>query len=166
MDYHDRPTWPDYFMTLAHATAARMSCDRARVGAVLVDSHSQIISTGYGGAPRGVATCLEAGHLLEHDHCVRTVHAEHNCILQAARRGVATDGSTIYTTHYPCFDCCKVLIQAGVHDIVYEIPYRRDDMRNQRALQWLQEVGIRIISIDVAVERAREGAPFWPSSVE
>lgn len=151
-----RPTWPDYFMTLAHATASRMSCDRARVGAILVDPRNQIISTGYGGAPRGVDICDDVGHILEHDHCVRTVHAEHNAVLQAARRGVATDGATMYTTHYPCFDCCKVIIQAGVMSVIYEIPYRVEDLRNMRAKKWMEECGIQILSISEAVELAEE----------
>jgi len=150
----DRPTWPDYFMTLAHATASRMSCDRARVGAILVDHHNQIIATGYGGAPRGVETCDDAGHVLEHEHCVRTVHAEHNCVLQAARRGIATDGSTMYTTHYPCFDCCKVIIQAGVQRVIFEIPYRVEDIRNLRAKRWMEDCGIELLSISQAIEQA------------
>lgn len=152
----ERPTWPDYFMTLAHATAARMSCDRAKVGAVLVDPHNQIISTGYGGAPRGVDTCEEDGHVMESGHCVRTIHAEHNAVLQAARRGVATDESTIYTTHYPCFDCCKVLIQAGVQKVIYEIPYRVEDIRNLRAKRWLEECGVSLYSIEQAIEFAEK----------
>lgn len=139
-----RPSWARYFMNIAHQTAARMSCNRAKVGCVLVDADNQIISTGYGGAPRGVETCESHDHLMEHGHCVRTIHAEHNAVLQAARRGVATDGATCYCTHLPCFDCCKVLIQAGIKEIVYEIPYRREDDRSLRAMEWLDKAQVEI----------------------
>lgn len=120
-----RPSWDDYFMAIAHLAATRSTCDRLRAGAVMVKDR-RILSTGYNGAPPGLPHCDgEAGHLMEEGHCIRTVHSEENCVLQAAALGgVSSRGATIYTTHTPCYHCLKKLIVAGVTRIVAAARYR------------------------------------------
>lgn len=122
---YQRPAWDDYFMSLAKIVATRSTCERLRAGAVLVKDR-RIISTGYNGAPPGLPHCDgEAGHKMEEGHCIRTVHGEENCILQAAALGgVSTQGSTIYTTYSPCYQCFKKLVVGGVKRIVAGSVYR------------------------------------------
>lgn len=121
----DRPTWDEYFMLVAGAIARRSTCDRAIVGAVLVkDNH--IVSTGYNGSPSGLPHCGEENHLMENGHCVRTIHAEVNAVIQAAIQGSMPSGTTCYVTHFPCFQCAKVLANARINEIVYDVPYRID----------------------------------------
>lgn len=118
-----RPGWDIYFMIIADAVSLRMSCDRARIGAVIVSPDFRILSTGYGGAPSGWPSCDDVGHQLVDINgrmsCIRTVHAEENAVVTAARHGAKIDGSTLYTTSSPCFDCFKMVAQAGIKRIVY-----------------------------------------------
>lgn len=113
-----RLSWDDYFLEIATVVAERATCDRAHVGCVLVRD-KRILSTGYNGSPSGQPHCDDEGHLLVAGHCVRTVHAEVNAVIQAARHGVGTEGATAYVTHSPCYECAKVLVTAGVARIVY-----------------------------------------------
>lgn len=103
----------DLYFEIALLVAKRSTCNRAQVGAVLVNEN-QILGTGYNGSPSGFPHCTEAGCDMENGHCVRTVHAEVNAVLSAARNGVSTVGATIYSTHKPCFRCKQVLTNAGV----------------------------------------------------
>ncbi len=114
-----RPSWDEYFMNIAEQVATRATCDRKHVGAVIVRD-KVILSTGYNGSPRGMAHCDEVGHEIIEGHCVRTVHAEANAIAQAAKNGVSIEGATIYTTSSPCYDCFKLLINAGIKRVVYK----------------------------------------------
>jgi dCMP deaminase len=122
-----RPDWDIYFMIIADAVSLRMSCDRARIGAVIVSPEHRILSTGYGGAPSGWPSCDEVGHELVdingRQSCIRTVHAEENAIVTAARHGVRLDGGTLYTTASTCYDCAKMVAQAGIKRIVYGAKY-------------------------------------------
>ena len=118
-----RPTWDEYFLELAELAATRSSCDRAKVGAVITVDNS-CIATGYNGGVAGMDNCCDVGHYLEEGHCIRTVHAEMNAILQSARQGHSTMGGTIYVTHYPCINCMKAIAQAGIKRIVYAKDYR------------------------------------------
>ena len=118
-----RTGWDCYFLEIARQAATRASCDRARVGCVLVVDR-QIIATGYNGSVSGDAHCDEVGHLMEEGHCRRTVHAEMNAVAQAAKRGVSINGARAYVTHFPCWDCFKVMVNAGVKSIVYDESYR------------------------------------------
>ncbi len=127
-----RASWDSYFMGIATAASTRATCDRLHVGAVIVVDKS-IVATGYNGSVRGAPHCDEAGHLLENDHCVRTVHAEANAIAQAARRGSKTDGATMYVTHLPCWPCFKLLINAGIKRVVYGTPYKGDSRTQEAA---------------------------------
>jgi dCMP deaminase len=125
MSARQRPSWDDYFMSIAKIVATRGTCDRLQVGAVLV-KNDRIIATGYNGAPPGMPHCDGGdGHQIVHEHCVRTVHAEENCILQAAvMGGMSTAGATLYTTASPCHHCFKTLAVAGVKRIVAGANYR------------------------------------------
>jgi len=117
-----RLTKYEYFMALAEMTAKRGTCDRALVGAIII-KNNRIIATGYNGSPEGTPHCDEVGHLIKNNHCVRTVHAEQNAIIQAAKMGISIDGANIYITHKPCHHCCKMLINAGIKKVYYRNDY-------------------------------------------
>ncbi len=126
-----RPTWEEYFMEITRLVAKRATCLRRQVGAGLV-MDKRILATGYNGAPSGLAHCLEVGCLREekqvpsgerHELC-RGLHAEQNVIIQAAFHGIRIQGSTLYCTNLPCVICTKMLINAGVKEIIYEGGYQ------------------------------------------
>lgn len=149
---HYRPSWDDYFMAIARLIATRSTCDRLSAGTVLVKD-KRIISTGYNGSPPGLPHCDDAGHLLEEGHCVRTIHGEHNAILQAATQGgTTTRGSTMYTKYVPCIHCCKYVVAAGVTRVVYVKIYR-----NTQALDYLEAAGLKV---DQYVEN-----PAWKTAL-
>jgi len=142
----ERPSFDDYFMEMAHVVAKRSTCLRRKVGALLVkDRH--ILSTGYNGAPKGLKHCSETGCLREqlgippgerHEIC-RGLHAEQNAIIQAAVFGVSIKDSTLYCTNAPCSVCAKMLINAGVKEIIFE-----DEYPDELAMQMLKEAKIKI----------------------
>ncbi|MEJ2511437.1 MAG: cytidine/deoxycytidylate deaminase family protein [Anaerolineales bacterium] len=138
-----RPTWDSYFINIALAVAERSTCDRAFVGAVLVRD-KRILTTGFNGSPSGLPHCDTAGHLLVDGHCVRTIHAETNAIIQAALHGVSTKDATCYVTHFPCINCTKTLINAGITEIIYLNDYRIDE----NALQFINSVGVALKQIE------------------
>jgi len=128
---HIRPTWDEYFLDLAHAAAKRATCDRGRSGCVIVRDR-QVLVTGYVGSPKGLPHCDDVGHLIKkvvHDdgsvtqHCVRTVHAEQNAICQAARRGMALEGGTLYCRMTPCRTCAMLIINCGIERVVCQNRY-------------------------------------------
>jgi dCMP deaminase len=121
-----RPDWDSYFLKIAYAVSERSTCDRAFVGCVLV-LDKRILTTGFNGSPAGQPHCEEIGHLMVEGHCVRTIHAEMNAIIQAALHGVSTKGSTCYVTHFPCINCTKALINAGITRLVYSTSYHQDE---------------------------------------
>ena len=134
-----RPPWNDYFMKIAEDVALRSTCDRAAVGAVLVkDKH--IISTGYNGSPAGLEHCDDIGHLMIDGHCVRTVHAEVNAIIQAAVFGLATRDAVCYVSHFPCLNCAKMLINARISKLIYKNAYRIDPL----ALEFFDKAGVEL----------------------
>ena len=114
-----RPSWDSYFIKIAYAVAERSTCNRAHVGCVLV-KEGHILTTGFNGSPKGQPHCNDVGHPMKNDHCIRTVHAEANAVIQAALHGVSTKGATVYLTHFPCYTCAKMLINAGVIRVVFE----------------------------------------------
>ncbi len=137
-------------MKIAGQVSERSTCLRRRCGAVLVRD-KRILATGYNGAPSGLAHCGEVGCLREkygvqagerHELC-RGLHAEQNAIIQAALHGVAIRDATIYTTHQPCSLCAKMLINAGVTDIVYQEGYP-----DELALQMLEEAGVALVCFE------------------
>ena len=149
-------------MSLAKIVASRSTCDRLRAGAVLVKNR-RIISTGYNGAPGGLPHCDgESGHLLEEGHCIRTVHAEENCILQAAALGgVSTQDSTIYTTYSPCYHCFKKLAVGGVKRIVAGRIYRDSTIADS-----CRAAGIEFVLYQPNPEWAAAAAPLFAAPIE
>jgi dCMP deaminase len=135
MPEYRRPTWDEYFMEVANAIAKRATCDRGRSGCVIAKDN-QILATGYVGAPAGLPHCDDVGHqmrkMLHEDgtiteHCVRTVHAEQNAICQAAKRGVAINGATLYCRMTPCRTCTMLIINCGIVRVVSEYRYHDAD---------------------------------------
>ena len=134
-----RVDWHTYFMNLAGQVATRSTCDRKHVGAVIVRDRT-ILSTGYNGSIRGMPHCDDVGHLIENDHCVATVHAEANAIIQAAKNGVMIDGAEIYTTASPCWNCFQLIANGGIRSIYYGEFYR-----DKRSLELAKELNIELI---------------------
>ncbi len=135
---HTRPSWDEYFMGIALQVARRSTCDRARVGAIIVKDR-RILTTGYNGSPAGLPHCDEIGHLMISGHCVRTLHAEQNAIIQAALHGVGVAGSTLYVTHQPCLTCAKMIINAGIRRVVFAGHYP-----DQHAVAFLRDAGVAL----------------------
>lgn len=122
-----RKSWTSYFMEITEMVATRSTCDRAFVGCTLVNKDNRIVSTGYNGSVAGNPHCDEVGHVLRDGHCIATIHAEMNALLYCAKEGISVKGATAYITHFPCLNCTKALIQAGISKIVYKEDYRIDD---------------------------------------
>src|SRR5690348_7063419 len=120
-----RADWHEYFMNIASEVASRSTCDRKHVGAVIVRDKT-ILSTGYNGSVRGLPHCDDVGHMMQDGHCVATIHAEANAIIQAAKNGVRVDGADIYITASPCWNCFKIVTNAGIKNIYYGEFYRDD----------------------------------------
>jgi dCMP deaminase len=133
-----RASWDEYFMRIAVQAATRATCDRKHVGAVIVRDKA-ILSTGYNGSIRGMPHCDDAGHMMENDHCIATVHAEANAILQAAKNGTGIDGADIYITASPCWNCFKLIANSGIRRIFYHEFYR-----DERILTIAKQAGIEL----------------------
>jgi len=137
----------DYFMKIAEVVKLRSTCIRRNVGAVLVkDSH--ILSTGYNGAPSGFKHCTSETCLRrdlkpgEKPELCRGVHAEINCVIQAAIHGTSIMGNTtLYTTTFPCMSCLKLLANAGIKRIVFREPY---NMENKVKMDMVREAKLVI----------------------
>lgn len=134
-----RASWDEYFMNIAREVATRSTCARKHVGAVIVRDRS-ILATGYNGSIRGLPHCDDEGHLMEEGHCVRTIHAEANAVIQAARHGVRIEDAMIYVTASPCFGCFKMIANAGISRIVYGEFYR-----DQRIFDFANRLGIELV---------------------
>lgn len=151
-----RPDWDHYFMDIAHVAAARSNCSRRRVAAVLVKDH-RIISTGYNGTPRGVRNCDEGGCPRCNSDIASGVglseclcsHAEENAIVQAAYHGIAVKGATLYTTFSPCLQCAKMIINAGIAEVVYHSRYSIDHV----SLALLHEAGVKVRPVEGVEKR-------------
>ncbi len=134
----ERISWTEYFSDLAKLVSKRSPCERLKVGCVLIkDNH--IISSGYNGFLPG------APHksIVIDNHEQATVHAEQNCIADCARRGVNTEGSSVYITHYPCINCYKILVAAGIKNIYYICDYKNNPLVEQIN----KELSINILQI-------------------
>ena len=153
---HVRPTWDEYFISIADITGSRGTCDRGRAGCVIVrDKH--ILVGGYAGSPKGLPHCDDIGHLMktvvhedgsESRHCLRTAHAEQNAICQAAKLGVAIDGATIYTRMTPCAACAKMIINVGIDRVVCEKRYHAGGETEQL----FATAGIKLEILDEGVQ--------------
>jgi dCMP deaminase len=148
-----------YFAEIADLVSSRSTCIRNQVGAVIV-KESQILSTGYNGAPKGLPHCDEVGCLRQelgikpgerHELC-RGLHAEQNAIIQAAYHGVAVKGAKMYATTKPCSICTKMIINAGITEIVY-----MEDYEDDLAQQLMEEAGLIVRKVDVTREYGRNG---------
>ena len=141
-----RVSWEQYFMNIAKEAATRSTCDRKHVGAVIVRDKT-ILSTGYNGSVRGMPHCDEVGHLMEEGHCVATIHAEANAVLQAAKNGVRIEGAEVYITASPCWNCFKMLANTGIKKIYYGEFYR-----DERIFDVAKRLGIELVHIPVKQE--------------
>ena len=142
----NRPGWQEYFLQVAELVASRSTCLRRKVGAALVKD-KRILATGYNGAPTGLAHCDAAGCLREklgvpsgekHELC-RGLHAEQNVLLQAAMYGISVKESIIYITNFPCSICAKMIINAGIKEIIY-----RDSYPDKMAREFLKQANIKL----------------------
>ncbi len=124
-----RPSWDEYFMEIAKLVSTRATCPRRAVGAVIVRD-KRILATGYNGAPAGLPHCPQGGPdndwpngCMRAGHCIRSLHAEQNALLQAAKIGIACEGASIYVACQPCNACAKMIINAGINRVIYEGDY-------------------------------------------
>lgn len=140
----ERISWHQYFMAQSHLLALRSTCTRLMVGASIVRD-KRIIAGGYNGSISGGSHCSEDGCYLVDDHCARTIHAEINAIIQCAKFGVATEGSEIYVTHFPCLNCCKAIIQAGIQKIYYAADYKNHPF----AEELFQQAGVAVEQVEL-----------------
>src|SRR3954469_17324308 len=147
-----RSSWDEYFMRIAGEVASRATCDRKHVGAVIVRDKS-ILATGYNGSIRGLGHCDEEGHLMEDGHCVRTIHAEANAVIQAARNGVRIEAGTIYVTASPCWGCFRMIANAGLVRIVFGEFYR-----DPKIFEVSQKLGIELVDFSKTVAASATGA--------
>jgi len=154
---HKRPSWDEYFVKMMLVAGERGSCDRGRSGALIVVDR-QVVATGYVGAPAGCKTCDEVGHLMRSvlhtdgttkQHCVRTTHAEANAIAQAAKRGTAINGGTIYCKMVPCLDCTKLLVNSGIKKVVALKHYHAE----LDSVGILKEAGVELVVLSDDTEK-------------
>lgn len=143
---HRRPSWDEYFLEVAKLVSKRATCLRRSVGALLVKD-KRILATGYNGAPTGLAHCLDIGCLREklripsgerHELC-KALHAEQNALIQASLYGIPVKGSILYATNQPCVICAKMLINAGIKEIVIAEGYP-----DKMAMDFLREAKIKV----------------------
>lgn len=163
-----RPTWDATFLALAATLAKRATCLRGQFGAVYVDADHQVLASGFNGAPRGMNHCTDPrpdlitlegrlrlgesmiGCLMESGHCVRSVHAEMNGIIQAARTGVSLAGSRLYVTGRPCRRCCVAIVQVGVVEVIYPMLQAYHTDSEGEALSVLRGGGVKVRTVEAA----------------
>jgi dCMP deaminase len=133
----ERISWDQYFMAQSHLLAMRSTCTRLAVGATIV-REKRIIAGGYNGSIAGGEHCIDVGCYVVDSHCVRTIHAEMNAILQCAKFGVPTEGAEMYVTHFPCLPCSKAIIQAGIKAVYYANDYKN----NPYAIELFEQAGV------------------------
>ncbi|MDR0483917.1 MAG: cytidine/deoxycytidylate deaminase family protein [Alphaproteobacteria bacterium] len=150
-----RPTWDEYFLNILDAVSQRATCDRGKSGCVIT-LDNRILSTGYVGSPAGLPSCDEVGHLLREvkyengevkQHCVRTIHAEQNAIVYAARYGVSLLGATLYCSMVPCQACCMLIIASGIKRVVAKNDYQSSS--NTKEMFKQADIELVVINNDV-----------------
>lgn len=136
----NRISFDKVFMEVAMLFAQRTTCCRAQIGAVLVKD-KRIISTGYTGSPPNTPHCLDEGCIIDPKTggCVRTLHAEINCLMYSAKAGISTNKTTLYTTMMPCLSCAKAIVAAGITEVVY-----KDDYRLTEGIEFLKSVNLKV----------------------
>ena len=123
-----RPSWDEYFKQLVTITATRSSCERLNVGCILVNDN-RIIAQGYNGYISG----CEHSMIIRDGHNIATIHAEQNTIVDCAKRGVSCNNCTAYITHFPCYNCMKIIAESGIKEINYIEDYKNDSLVNNLA---------------------------------
>jgi dCMP deaminase len=139
-----RIDWDTYFMRIAREVSERSTCDRKHVGAVIVRDRN-ILSTGYNGSIAGMPHCDDVGHMIENGHCVATIHAEANAILQAAKHGIMINAASIYVNASPCWNCFKTIVNSGIRKIYFGEFYRDD-----RIFRFATQLGIELTPLQAA----------------
>lgn len=142
----ERITWNQYFMAQSYLLKSRSTCQRLAVGAVIVRD-KRMIAGGYNGSVSGGVHCIDEGCYVVGGHCVRTIHAEMNALLQCSKFGVAADGAEVYVTHFPCVHCTKALIQAGIRAVYYGEDYKNDPY----AVELFQQAGVRMKKVPLEI---------------
>jgi dCMP deaminase len=154
-----RPNWDEYFMEITDTVAKRATCDRGKSGAITVFD-KKILTTGYVGSPPGQPHCDEVGHLMREVideegnksmHCIRTLHAEENAILQAAEVGISLRGATLYCKMTPCYRCAMKIVRVGIVRVVAKRKYHADRL----SVQLFREVGVQLDVLEDKVEKYR-----------
>ncbi len=152
-----RPNWDEYFLGLLESIAKRATCDRGRSGAVIVSPHHTILATGYVGSPPGQPHCDDVGHMMrtvidekgnQSQHCVRTLHAEENAILQCAKDGVKIEGATLYCKMVPCYNCAMRIVRVGMKRVVAQKRYHADEL----SVKLFKDAGVELHVIDNTTE--------------
>jgi dCMP deaminase len=153
---YQRPSWDEYFMSIAELVGSRGTCARGRSGCVIVRD-KRILVTGYVGSPAGLPHCDEVGHEMhkvinedgsESEHCIRTAHAEQNAIAQAAKIGISVDGATVYCHMTPCYTCAKILVNAGIKKVVAFKDYHA----SKRTKEVFEACGLKLQILNKDVE--------------
>ena len=153
----NRPGWDRYFLDLCEAVSKRATCDRGRAGCVIVKNR-RIMTTGYVGAPAGLPHCDEVGHDIRKvfddggnvsKHCVRTLHAEQNAIIQAAKFGISLDGSTLYCKMTPCRRCAMIIINSGIKRVVCEKRYHAES----DSIELFKKAKVELVIMNNEVEK-------------
>jgi dCMP deaminase len=140
----DRISWNQYFMAQSHLLALRSTCTRLSVGATIV-REKRIIAGGYNGSIAGGIHCVDDGCYVIEGHCVRTIHAEVNALLQCAKFGVPTEGAELYVTHFPCLHCCKSIIQSGIKTVYYAENYKN----HPYAIELFESARVKVIQVEL-----------------
>lgn len=138
----ERITWDQFFMAQSHLLALRSTCTRLSVGATIV-REKRIIAGGYNGSISGDEHCIEDGCYVVDNHCIRTIHAEVNALLQCAKYGTPTNGADIYVTHFPCLACSKSIIQAGIKNVYYASDYKNSSY----ALELFEKANVNVVQV-------------------
>ncbi len=154
-----RPSWHEYFMQITELVSSRATCLRRKVGAVITRD-KRILTTGYNGPPENIMHCEKRGGCLRDELKIpsgqrmelsRAIHAEQNAIIQAAKMGISIQDSTLYVTTHPCFTCAKMLINAGVKEIIYKEGYP-----DEFAQEILKEAGVKVIQFDELLKENKD----------
>ena len=151
-----RPSWDEYFLALLEPLGRRGTCDRGRAASVIVSPHNTILATGYAGAPPGMPHCDEVGHMMntvihedgtQSQHCVRTLHAEENAILQCAKDGIRLEGATMYCKMAPCYNCAMRILRVGIKKLVAIKRYHSD----AKSVELFAKTGIQFVALENTV---------------
>jgi dCMP deaminase len=153
----NRPSWDEYFMGISDSVAKRATCDRGKSGSIIVRD-KKILTTGYVGSPPGMPHCDDVGHLMREVideeghksmHCIRTLHAEENAILQAAEFGICLKGATLYCKMTPCYRCAMKIVRVGIVRVVAKRRYHADEL----SVKLFKDVKIQLDILEDKVEK-------------